>query len=238
MSTLGTARRGDIADTIRARILADPALVLDDVEVLRALAEAGTQGAGDNVIDLRGLAMSRLEDRLVRLEGTHRAVIAAAYDNLAASTQVQRAVLRLAEESRFEGYLDTLAGEARDILRLVAIRLVLESDNPDGAPAQARSGGMLELCPRGTVEAALGAGPVRRPIVLRETPRGGAALHGVASAAVRSEALLRLDLGEGRLPGLLLMGSDDPQQFRAGQATDLLGFFAGMVERALRRFLG
>ncbi|MBK5926638.1 DUF484 family protein [Rhodobaculum claviforme] len=241
MATAGPASQDDTTAAIRARIVEDPALVLDDAEVLRALAEAGAAAAGDNVVDLRGLAMARLEERLSRLEGTHRAVIGAAYENQAATAQVHRAVLRLSEEIRFEGFLEALAGEVTDILRLVSVRLVLESDRPDGAPPQARAGGVLDICARGTVEAAFvagRAGPVRRPIVLRETPRGGTGLHGARAAEVRSEALLRLDLGEGRLPGLLVLGSGDARQFRAGQATDLLGFFAGMVERAMRRYLG
>lgn len=239
MATAGPVTPDDTTEAIRARIRADPALVLEDAELLRALADAGA--AGGNVVDLRGLAMDRLEERLSRLEGTHRAVIAAAYENLAATAQVHRAVLRLAEEPRIEGFLAALAGEVTDILRLVSVRLILESDQPEGAPEQVRADGVVEIRARGTVEAALAAGragPVRRPIVLRETLRAGPALHGPRAAEVRSEALLRLDLGEGRLPGLLVLGSAEAQQFRAGQATDLLGFFAGMVERAMRRYLG
>ncbi len=50
---------------------------------------------GHNVVDLRGIAMERLEERLDRLEDTHRSVIAAAYDNLAGTNSIHRAVLRL-----------------------------------------------------------------------------------------------------------------------------------------------
>ena len=49
---------------------------------------------------------------------------------------------------------------------------------------------------------------------------------------------LAIDLGAGRLPAMLLLGSSDPAQFRPGQATDLLVFFGGVVERLLRRWLG
>ena len=46
-----------------------------------------------------------------------------------------------------------------------------------------------------------------------------------------------LDFGTGRLPGLLVMGSEDPHQFTPQQGTDLLAFFAGVFERAMRRWL-
>lgn len=48
---------------------------------------------------------------------------------------------------------------------------------------------------------------------------------------------MRLDFGKGRLPGLLVLGAEDPHQFRASQGTDLLGFFAGVFERTMRRWL-
>ena len=54
---------------------------------------------------------------------------------------------------------------------------------------------------------------------------------------IRSEACLRLDLGDGRLPGMLVLGSEDPHQFNPTHGTDLLTFFAGVFERAMRRWL-
>lgn len=240
MATAGPARQPDMDTALRQRILADPGLVLDDPELMRALAEAGEAAAGGNVVDLRAMAMARLEARLARLEETHRAVIAAAYENLSATTQVQRAVLRLMDETGFEGFLAALGGEVTDILRLATVRLVLETGQEDADPALARLAGVLTVQPRGTVAAVMQGArstPVRRAIVLRETPGGAGPLHGPQAAAVRSEALLRLDLGSGRLPGLLLMGAAEAAQFRPGQGTELLGFFGGVFERAMRRFL-
>ena len=54
---------------------------------------------------------------------------------------------------------------------------------------------------------------------------------------VRSEACLRLNLGDGRLPGMLVFGAEDPHQFTPQQGTDLLTFFAGVFERVMRRWL-
>ena len=57
------------------------------------------------------------------------------------------------------------------------------------------------------------------------------------AGAIGSEAALTLDLGRGRLPGLLLLGSGDPDQFAPGQGTELLEFLAGVLERTLCRWL-
>jgi uncharacterized protein YigA (DUF484 family) len=54
---------------------------------------------------------------------------------------------------------------------------------------------------------------------------------------VRSEACLLLDFGADRLPGMLVMGAEDPHQFSPQQGTDLLAFFAGVFERTMRRWL-
>jgi uncharacterized protein YigA (DUF484 family) len=129
------------------------------------------------------------------------------------------------------------------ILRVRSVRLVLESaEAAADDPGLRRVADRLSVVPPGGVSAAMSAGrsaPVRRQVLLRHCDGGpvAAALHGACAAAIRSEALLQLDLGTGRLPGLLALGSEDAQQFRPGQGTDLLVFFAGAFERAMRRWL-
>ena len=85
----------------RDRILASPEALLEDRDVMQALIGAGDRAVGGNVVDLRGLAMERLEERLERLEDTHRFVLAAAYENLSGTQMIQRAVLRLMEPADF-----------------------------------------------------------------------------------------------------------------------------------------
>ena len=241
MATAGPARHPDIDSQLRARVLADPGLVLDDPELMRALAEAAGADLGGNVVDLRALAMERLEAKHARLEATHRAVIAAAYENLSSGHQIQRAVLRLLDETEFEGFLEALGGDVASILRIDTVRLVLEAAEEAEDAALARMERVLAIRPPGTVAAAMAAHrpgvPVRRAIVLREVSAADPALHGPRAGRIRSEALLRLDLGADRLPGLVVLGSEEAAQFRPGQGTDLLGFFAGAFERAMRRWL-
>jgi uncharacterized protein YigA (DUF484 family) len=74
-------------------------------------------------------------------------------------------------------------------------------------------------------------------VTLRQVQKGEARIYGEKAAWIRSEACLRLDLGQGRLPGLLVMGAEDPHQFTPQQGTDLLTFFAGVFERSMRHWL-
>ena len=86
---------------IREHILSDPGLILEDHELMRALLQADRSAQGRNVVDLRGVLVDRLEERLDRLEDTHREVLAAAYENVAGMNQVHRACLAVLEPDDF-----------------------------------------------------------------------------------------------------------------------------------------
>jgi uncharacterized protein YigA (DUF484 family) len=228
-----------IDDTLRDRIMSQPDVILEDQDLMRALIAANERSMGGNIVDLRGIAMERLEARLERLEDTHRNVIAAAYENLSGTNLVHRAILRMLDATEFETFLRDLDGEVADILRVDSIRLVLESGQDDGDPAVERLGNVLTVRQQGFIDAYLTGGrdaPVRQ-ITLRQVPEGRAELHGDVSDWIRSEACLKLDFGPGRLPGMLTLGAEDPHQFNQSQGTDLLAFFAGVFERTMRRWL-
>ncbi|MFW8596165.1 DUF484 family protein [Cribrihabitans neustonicus] len=233
-----------LEDQLRAAILARPDAVLEDESIMNALVAANERAMGENIVDLRGIAMERMAARLDRLEDTHRSVVAAAYDNLAGTSLIHRAVLRLIEPQDFAGFLDCLARDLPEILRLRAMVLVLETAEPGSAAAVERKAGVLKMtgpgfCAAHTRQPADGPGRAGdRPVTLRSLAAGGSLrLYGDAAEQIRSEACLTLNLGEGRLPGMLVLGSEDPGQFSAQQGTDLLAFLAGVFERTMRGWL-
>ena len=91
-----------IEQDLRDRILAEPERFLEDRDVMNALVAANERAMGANIVDLRSIAMQRLETRLDRLEDTHRTVISAAYENLAGTNQVHRAILQMLDPLDFE----------------------------------------------------------------------------------------------------------------------------------------
>lgn len=225
-------------ESVREKIMSHPDAVLDDSELMHALIAANEKSMGGNIIDLRGIAMERLEARLDRLEDTHRSVIAAAYENLAGTNQVHRAILRMLDPVEFESFLKDLNGEVADILRVDCVRLVLESAAKDDATA-GRLGGVLSIMKPGAIRDYMNGGRdvIARPVLLRQIVAGPREIYGEEGDHIRSEACLHLNFGNGRLPGMLLMGSEDPHHFAPQQGTDLLTFFAGVFERSMRRWL-
>ncbi|TNF59895.1 MAG: DUF484 family protein [Rhodobacteraceae bacterium] len=226
-------------DALRDTILAKPETVLDDKDVMRALIAANEKSMGGNIVDLRGIAMERLEARLDRLEDTHRSVIAAAYENLAGTNQIHRAILRLLDPVDFEVFLRDLGGPVAEILRVDAMVLVLESAQNDEDGVVQRLGDVLRVTRPGFVDDYLtfGRGGQTRQVTLRQVQVASEQIFGKSADWIRSEACLKLDFGKGRLPGLLVMGAEDPHQFSPQQGTDLLAFFAGVFERSMRRWL-
>jgi uncharacterized protein YigA (DUF484 family) len=228
-----------IDDTLREAIISQPNVILDDKDLMQALIAANEHAMGGKIVDLRGIAMNRLESRLDRLGDTHRSVIAAAYENLAGTNQVHRAILRMLDPMEFEAFLCDLNGAVSEILRVDATKLVLETVQSDSENTVKRLGEVLSVAEPGFIDDYLsnGRGGQVRKVTLRQVQDFSEMIYGENAEWIRSEACLKLDFGDGRLPGLLVMGAEDPHMFGPQQGTDLLAFFTGVFERAMRRWL-
>lgn len=228
-----------IDEALREEIISRPDMILDDVDLMHALIAADGNSMGENIVDLRGIAMERLEGRLGRLEDTHRSVIAAAYDNLAGTNQINRAVLALLDPLDFDDFLSNLGSDVADILKVDSIRLVLESNDDSAITVPGTHETLLQIARVGFVADYVSdmRGSSLKQVTLRAVGDGAGTLYGSQSDDIRSEACMRLDFGASSLPGLLLMGSKDPDMFTTQQGTDLLAFFSGVFERTMRRWL-
>ncbi len=231
-------------ETLRAAIRAAPEAVLADAEIVRELLRAHAGEAdGRKVVDLRGALVERLETRLGRLEETHRSVVAAAYDNLAVTDSIHRAALAVLEPDTLEGVLEVLARDVPFILGVETSRLCIEADaqyfsTPAEPPLVLLApGGVAKYMALDLGEGAEEDGP-ERPVALRQAGPQAAMIFGAEGMSLGSEALVRLDFGGGRGPGLMAFGARDPDRFGPDQAGDLLEFFGAVVARAVRRWIG
>lgn len=227
---------GQIEPGLRQRLLEEPHAILGDETLMRALLDAGQTDRPGNIVDLRGVAMDRLENRLTRLEETHNTVIAAAYENLTGTKQVHRAILALIEQWDFEDFIHALGTDVTDILRVSTTRLVLETSVENAAEELRKVGEIIRVAEPGYVDAYLAA-DAGKAVVLRQLGPGQTSLYGKSADWVASEACLRLDIGPNRFPAMLAFASDDPYQFTPCQGTELLSFFGQVFEQLMRRWL-
>ena len=223
-------------EILRDFITENPRIVLDAPDVMRALLASHDQTLGQNIVDLRSVAMRRLEAQLGRLEETNRSVIAAAYDNLAGTQQIHRALLKIMEPTDFGGFLSMIGTEMVDILRIDYACLILETQNQSPDPNLAPLGPIVKPAPSGFVADYLSQNLAAK-VTLRRVTEPNVFVYPEAIGPMGSEACLQLDFGAGTLPGLLILAAKDAEQFSPAQGTDLLTFFATIFERALRRWL-
>ncbi|MDH5798752.1 MAG: DUF484 family protein [Paracoccaceae bacterium] len=228
-----------IMNDLRERIISDPEMILEDPDVMRALIGADVDTLGKNIVDLRGIALERLETRLERLEDTHRSVIAAAYENLAGTNQIHRAVVKLLEPEDFNSFMKTVTNDVAEILRVDSVKVVLETRTEKDGQTEKRLDGMMVMTCKGFVDDYLTQGRAisPKPVTLRQIRSGDDRIFGQSAEWIKSEACLRVEFGGGKLVGMLVMGSEDPHQFRPNQGTDLLVFFNEVFERAMQRWL-
>lgn len=220
----------NLSADLRSKLIAQPDLILSDRDVMRALIGAREAELGENVIDIRGMAMQALESRLDRLETAHETVISTAYDNQSGMNTVHRAVISLLEPIDFDAFLENLETNVAPILHVETLRLLMASGSNDMLP---RSPGTLHMVSSDLMSGLISGGrraPRGDDIVLRSVASQTLPYHGQTRAPIRSEALLPIDLGPGRFPAVLLIGSAELSRFTPAQGTDLLRFF-GQVFR-------
>ncbi len=222
---------GDERELVRSLIIADPDLILGDDDVMRRL--VGESSGQRKVVDLRDRLVERMEQRLDKLVTQHRSVIAAAYENVAGTNQLHKAVLSLIEPPDLSSFLRRLTYDVPDFLGLEEARLCLEADVTESGPAVGFGGeleGRVIALPQGMISGYLAFDGAPKPVVLRPVGEEAELIFGEANP-VQSEALMRLDIAGS--PGMLALGSGDPKKFDPSHGTDLLIFFGGVVERLL-----
>ncbi|MBE9476038.1 MAG: DUF484 family protein, partial [Proteobacteria bacterium] len=196
-----------------------------------------------NVIDLRSIAMDRMEDRLNKLEDTHRTVVAAAYDNVSSMNQIHRVILAILEPKDFNGFLHYVEHDLAPTLGIEAACLCLETQAVTAGQGPSLSkefGTGVTFMAIGEVNDYItrGRNMNSRPVTMRSVKPGkDASLFNDTPEPILSEALLKLDLGNGNLPGMLVLGSKNADQFAPGQGSDLLLFLGGIFSRIMCRWL-
>ena len=227
-------------ETVRAELLADPSIILNDQELMDSLLAATDIKLGSNVVDLRHVAMNRLSDKLGALEGTHQSVVAAAYQNLLGTKQIHQAVIQLLGKKSLEEFVISLKSELLKTLSVDCIYILLEK--PDGSVDSllpTNCGPNIQTVMQGFVKTYITQGGLTElsKVKLRKATSVTNQLFEDASVKIESEACVQLNLDENQIIGMITFGSSDANFFEPGQGTDLLKFFASSCEKMLERWI-
>jgi len=225
----------------RKRILQDPEALLNDREVMRALISASSNNAPTNVIDLKSVVLKRLEGRVDEIEGQNSNIISAAYKNISTTFRVHSAILEALEPKTFTEFLNFLKTDWANSLGIDVARLCLEapSISKDDIPQlKTEFGPSVIFLQEGEIDhyITLGQDNDPRSVTLRQIRKGASNIYSNIAPELRSEALMKLDLGQGNSPGLLLLGSINPDQFLPNMGTDLFVFYGSIFEKVMQRW--
>ncbi len=216
------------AEAVAEYLKSHPEFLAEHLEVIGSLVPPALD-AGENVLDLQRFMLEKLQSEVKRLGGHWDELIATSRSNMAGQSQIHAAVLAMLEAGTLEHLVHTVTGHFTDILNVDAVSLCIE-----GNAALVGSENDVRVLSPGDVDQLVGA---ERDIVLRVEGDCLDEIFGPAAPLVRSDALLRIDVGAEDPAVLLALGSREADKFHPGQGTELLSFLAQALGRCLLGWL-
>ena len=228
-------------DQLREEILAKAHEILNDETLLRALIEASDKNLGSKIVDLRSVAMQKMDGELKKLKRSNQQVIATAYENLVGMKQVHQVVLKSLEQNNFDEFITNLDTEACNILRVDCIKIGLETHSSlqNNEKYDSKLSKLLDLYPVNFVDTYISQAENNNTddVILRPTPKGSEQLYGKVSKNLKSEGCIKLRIGNKKIIGILALASKEKEKFTAQQGVELLKFMGSVFERRISHWL-
>lgn len=213
--------RLDEDEAVKARLRADPAMLIDDADLL---AELGLKATPRNVVEFAPVALARAEAAKAEALTARQSLEEAARANFAAQAQTHAAVIDLLDARNHSDLARRVDECARLRFGLAAGALALEK--PGAVPL-----GWRALAPF-DVDRLLGSSETARMGVVPETH----VLFGERAERVESAAFLRMSMWAPERTAILCFGSADPRGFSPAMGVELVSFLARVVERVAERW--
>lgn len=188
------------------------------------------ENMGRKVADFQHYMVQRLKKDKDAITSTTRDLIEVSRVNMNSVTRIHEATLKLLEARNFIQFIQAITMDLGTILDVDMAVLVIEANGQD-IPNLHASG--IKVVPRGTINEWMG----KETVLLESDIEGTEAIYGGGARLVRSQAVLRVDISMQTPPAVLCFGSRDPEMFRDGQGTELIGYLARVVERVFRLWL-
>lgn len=179
---------------------------------------------GDSISDFQRFFVQRLKGQIEDMRETQQALIAAGRANDMNLGRIHGAALRLTEAATLDELGRIIRNEIPHLCAVERAVLGLEGDTlPDSIAA----------LPAGIIENWMGPADT----MLRSYTIGFPELFGIDSAAMRSLAIIRIEMPHHPVNAVVAFGSHDPEWFTPDQATDLISFLGGIIARRLSALL-
>lgn len=216
-------------EQVAAHLRSNPDFLLRYPDLAACLSAPPRENSEGGVADLQQYMIDRLRRELDEVKDCAEHLIGTQRSNMSLQSRIHDAALTVLASRSLADLTETLSGLSEP-LEVDVITLCLEIS--DEVRPEIAASGVLRL-PRGTCAEVFGD----RDTVLRGQASGAEGMFGSLAPLVRSYALARLAPGKRLPPGLLAVGSRDERTFHHGQGTELLMFFAKVVEYAVQRWL-
>jgi len=218
-------------DEVKAYLRDNRDFLLKNPKVLSILKAPG-QSSGDTVADFQQAMVERLRKDKAEILSLQKELVENARANMSNQSRIHSAILVLLEAENFTDFVQTITQDFPVLLGVDVTTLALETGSSINVPAVDHQG--LRIIEPGTVTAHLGEGGYG---LLLDNMRGTEDIFGEGAGLVRSQALLRLDIGPGFPKGMLCFGARDPELFQADQGIEQISILSQVVERHIRTFL-
>ena len=185
---------------------------------------------GKGVADFQHYMVQRLKaDRDEVLESA-REIVENSRANMNSQTRMHRAILMLLEATTFEGFVSTITLDFPSLLDVDIVSLIVETDS--AVVPQIHLQGVRAVAP-GTIHLLM----KDKPIILEANIHGIDEVYGGGAGLVKSQALLKLHVGDEAPAAMIAFGSRDPKAFESTQGTELIAFLGCVTERLFQAWL-
>ena len=229
-------KNSDKITEIKKKIISNPEIILDDLEVMKVLFNSYSEATGENIIDLRSVAIKKLEAKIKQTETTNRSIIAAAYENISGYELIHKASLLILEIDNFEDLQVQLMRTVQPALKVSHIHIMIEQEEPENTAI--KSNNYISVVKPGSVKTYINLENelLQKTVTMRQVSSPNERIYGQKAHSIKSEAVIQLDLGENKVPALLIIGSNTATQFESKKGTELLEFFGSVMERVIKRW--
>ena len=218
------------AAEVRGFLRSHPNFLSENPELLQTLLPPSSR-QGDNVLDMQRFMVEHLQAEVERLKTLQRELIHAGRSNLSSQGQIHAAVLAVIEAPTFAQLIEVVTCDFATLLDVDVVSLAIESVGDDVHPGLKQGVRVVE---RGAVDQVMDEG---REVLLRGDIEGETAIYGGGASLVRSDVIVRIDLGRHAPACLLAMGARDTKRFHTGQGTELLCFLGRALASTIRTWL-